>query len=138
MSIQLKYKGFRINKLDYEYKSELEKQQDSFYLEFMFDDISVAISESDAIVTLLGHADCSNEENDNDPKYRTLSINVDYFYDIENPGNIKDPEKIRDIVNNYGVNNSIILFQELVKQITSLDSVGTISSYEFRFPGSLK
>lgn len=138
MSVQLKYKGFRINKLDYEYKSELEKQQDSFYLEFMFDDISVAISESDAIVTLLGHADCSNEENDNDTKYRTLSINVDYFYDIENPGNIKDPEKIRDIVNNYGVNNSIILFQELVKQITSLDSVGAISSYEFRFPGSLK
>lgn len=138
MSVQLKYNGFIINKLNYEYKGELEQQQDSFYLEFMFDDISVAISANDAIVTLSGHANCSNEENDNDSEYRTLNIKVDYFYDIENPKKVKSPEKIKKIVNNYGVNNAIILFQELVKQITSLDIVGPISSYEFRFPGSLK
>ena len=60
---------------------------------------------------------------------------VDYLLGIIDE---MEEEKIQKIVNNYGVNNAIILFQELVKQITSLDIVGSISSYEFRFPGSLK
>lgn len=83
MSIQLKYNGFIINKIDYEYKSDLEKQQEDYYLEFMLDDISVAVSEEDAIITLSGHANCSNEEDKDASNYRTLKLNVDYFYDIE-------------------------------------------------------
>lgn len=48
---------------------------------------------------------------------------------------IDSQQKIQETVKNYGINNSIIMFQELVKQITSLDSAGPISSYDFRFPG---
>lgn len=138
MSIQLKYNGFIINKIDYEYKSDLEKQQEDYYLEFMLDDISVAVSEEDTIITLSGHANCSNEEDKDASNYRTLKLNVDYFYDIEKQEKIDNQQKIQETVKNYGINNSIIMFQELIKQITSLDSAGPISSYDFRFPGSLK
>lgn len=138
MSIQLKYNGFLINKINYEYKSDLEKQQEKYYLEFTLDNISVAVSEEDAIVSLSGHANCLNKKDDDTSKYRTLSLNVDYFYDIENQKNKSDQKEIQEIINNYGVNNSIVMFQELVKQITSLDSADPISSYDFRFPGSLE
>lgn len=52
-------------------------------LEFMLDDISVAVSEEDAIIKLSGHANCSNEEAKDASNYRTLKLNLDYFYDIE-------------------------------------------------------
>lgn len=138
MSIQLKYNGFIINKIDYSYERDLEKQQEDYYLEFMLDDISVAVSEEDAIITLSGHANCSNEKDDNASSYRTLNLNADYLYDIEKENDSENKENIQEIVNNYGVNNSIVMFQELVKQITSLDLIGPISSYDFKFPGSLK
>ena len=104
----------------------------------MLDDISVAVSEEDAIIKLSGHANCSNEEDKDASNYRTLKLNVDYFYDIEKQEKIDSQQKIQETVKNYGINNSIIMFQELVKQITSLDSAGPISSYDFRFPGLLK
>lgn len=138
MSIQLKYNGFIINKINYEYKRDLENQQDEYYLEFMVDDISVAVSEEDTIITISGHANCLNEKDNETSKYRVLSLSVDYFYDIENKQNTDNHEKIQEVVNDYGVNNSIIMFQELIKQITSLDSAGSLCSYDFRFPGSLK
>lgn len=138
MSIKLKYNGFIINKINYEYKSNLESQQKEYYLDFMLDDISVAVSEEDAIITLSGHATCLNEKNDDKSKYRTLSLSVNYFYDIKNRNHMDSQKEIQEIVKNYGVNNSIILYQELVKHITSLDSADPIKSYDFEFPGSLR
>ena len=39
-------------------------------LEFMLDDISVAVSEEDAIIKLSGHANCSNEEDKDVSNFR--------------------------------------------------------------------
>lgn len=137
MSMQLRYNGFIINKINYEYKNELESEQQNYYLDFNFDDITVATSDDDAIITLSGYADCSNDEKEDETsKYRSLNLNVSYFYKIENSDN--DSKKVQKLTEDYGVNNSIVMFQELVKQITGLDSTSPIVSYDFKFPGSIK
>lgn len=138
MSIQLKYNGFIINHINYEYKNSLENQQDEYYLEFMLDNVSVAVSKEEAIITLSGHAACLNEKDNDASKYRTLNLSVNYIYNIENLNNIDDQTETQEIIKNYGVNNAIIMYQELVKQITGLDSTDSIKSYDFKFPGSLE
>ena len=97
MSIQLKYNGFIINHINYEYKNSLENQQDEYYLEFMLDNVSVAVSKEEAIITLSGHAACLNEKDNDASKYRTLNLSVNYIYNIENLNNIDDQTETQEI-----------------------------------------
>lgn len=136
MSIQLKFNGLVINKINYRYnRKEIKEVKDQF-LDFELNNIEVSISDDEVVINLSGLINCKNDDKKETVGFRILKLDVDYFYIIDKSkkNEVKD---INSVIKNYAVNNSILMFENLIKHITSLDYTEPIIVNDFKFPGEL-
>lgn len=137
MSTQFSLNGFKIKKLDYNFLDE-EKENigQQYILNFNLRKINVSISKKykTVIINILGKVECQRDEK-SEP-FRSLELDVDCSYSVYTDADVSD-SNLRQMSEDYGVNNSIILFENLVKEITSLDFSGPIVFNKFKFPRNI-
>lgn len=120
MSLSLKYKGNLINKLSYDANlSDNEAKSTSLKLE----DGQVALKQDNSLVVHMSGtvSDLDEEEKTT----RSLSLSVDIIFAVEN-SNKKESDisehELKSLISDYALPSASLLFEELVKSCSSIDS----------------
>ncbi|WP_308557773.1 hypothetical protein [uncultured Lactobacillus sp.] len=137
MSTQFSLNGFKIKKIEY---NSVDREKDNigqqYILNFNLKKINLSISKKQqkVIINILGKVECQSDEEVK--PFRSLELDVDYSYSIYNGENLSETN-LRQMSEDYGINNSIILFENLVKEITSLDYSEPVVFNKFKFPRNI-
>ena len=135
MSVQISFDHFQINVLNYKFENMKDNQSSN--TDFNITKITVNISDTkdNAEVFIAGNI---KETSENKDIIRSLNLSVSYYYSIHNVISDNSFLEAQKYLKEYGINTSIVMYEELVKQITSIDYNTPIVLNGFVMPGAIK
>lgn len=135
MSVQINFNNFQIDVMNYKFENTDNNQSSN--IDFNINNVTVSISDDkfNAKIFIAGNV---KEISQNKDIIRNLNLSVSYYYSLFNVEDDDTFLEARNYLENYGINTSMVMYEELVKQITSIDYNDPIILNGFAMPGSIE
>lgn len=129
MTVQISFDRFKINKLSYEAQPNKQNTTNAT-LDISNIRLNISIDKKIAEINVQGTITSSE---------RILNLHVSYYYLLHNLTEKKSSlTQANKYLEKYGINTSVVMFEDLIKQITSLDYMNPIILSGYKIPGSVK
>ena len=136
MTLSLKYKGNLINELNYKANLSNNKAKTT---SLKLNDGQVALKRDNSLVICMAGA-ISDLDDTNKPT-RSLSLDVDIIFEVantdKNDSNINEDE-LKNLISDYALPSASLLYEELVKSCSSIDSAPPMMLNSLELTGKVK
>lgn len=135
MSVQINFNNFKIDMMNYTSENIENNKLSNIEFDITNTVINISDDKSTARISITGNV---KEVSEDKNIIRSLNLSVSYYYSLLNVDNDNSFLKIQHYLEDYGINTSVVMYEELVKQITSIDYNDPIILNGFAMPGSVE
>lgn len=130
MSVKISFNSFRIQKINYNIGQNSETPTN---YSMRISKIDMGISKDKKLAEIIINGQTKND------KHRILDLKVSYFYSLNySNDNLEEYTTIKKYLEEYGINTSIVMYENLIKSVTSLDYNEPMIANGYDMPGSIK